>query len=1439
MRTPPFQRFIILALVFTTCAMHAAAAGAVTRYSRGGNWNTASSWTTNANCNTAANGVPAAGDDVVICAGDTITLNANTASLNSLTIRASGILNIGSNTTARTLTTATFSNAGTFTINTNANHQINITGAATNTGTFQVNAAVTTQTPDVTIGGLLTNSGTFQFAGGAALTWIVNGGISNSGTISVSTASNVTHTLQVQGAFTNTNVVNCAPDANSLCTLVFSGGTQTLGGGGTWTIPRLTLNNANGLTLTQSVTVSTLLTFTSGLVTTGANVLTLASGATVAGAGATRFVAGNLARGVPTGSPSLTWDVGVATPSVVYAPVTIAFDTVTTAGTVQVSTANGDHPNVASSTLDSTQSANRYWTLTNTGTVYTDVSPNFTFVAGDLDGAATPANFVAGKFALSDWSYPDIGTRTSTSTAASNILFADGLGDFALAESNPAAFAEYRFEQSSYSGATGEVIDSGTGGNNGTTAQLSGASLTTSNALPAIAGDPGTCRYGVFNRATKQYVALPAGFPNLGVSSGFTVSAWIRTTDNTLSAQRVFIDDEQISGASGWGMSLGEAGTGALRFYTRGAASALTTDTANVIASNTWYFVAVVADITLKRKRVYVFNAAGTVLANVTAVWTEASFGSDPGLTSIGGETNASNGENTNGFGFSGNIDYVRVHQYPLGQEQLQQLRQSTHPCSLVDHYQITLPGGSTAVTCDPAQVTVTAHDATHNPVAPLAGTVVNFSTSTADGVWTVKDAGSGTFTSSGLNNGVASYAWPGGETAFTVRLRHNAAATLSVNLVDSSSKTEAAGEDPSLTYANAALRISNGANAAQAIGTQIAGKPSNTGFGSQNLFLQAIRTDTSTGACTAIFPSGSQVDVDVGGVCANPTTCSQNVSLATSATTGTTSGNFVPNGAFGSTIRFLFNTANAEAPFRFSYADAGQIALQFRAAMPSPPATTFVTGSSANFVVRPFGLRISGVTTSASPAPTDPVLANAGANFNTTLTAVQWKTGDDADDNGVPDSDAQISGNAATPNFGQETSPVTAMLSSTLNAPAGGAAGSLSGASFSGFSSGAKTGAVSWSEVGFINLFASSSNYLASGQAVTNSATGLTGVGRFRPDHFTVTSRGTLAAGCSAPSLTAFTYMGQGFAINSFTMEARNSADAVTTNYRGAYARFVPTAFANFGVGGRSLDGSGTNLATRIDVGSIASGSWGASSGVLTASLSPIAVDRASPDNPDRFAQGRIGITPMDPDGVTILASAYDLDVDNNGTNDHFQLVGAPPAAGNVDLRFGRLRLVNSVGSQLFPRNVAASTEYWNGTAFTVNADDSCTAIPRISMAETFTPGFGLTACETTVTTSSVAFTGGKASITLAAPGTGNTGGLLLTPQLGTVTSGSIFCPSVGGAANPPSSAGLSWLLGNWDTANPDGNANTAYDDNPSARVSFGIYGSQPNSLIFFRESY
>ncbi|MBU1395817.1 MAG: LamG domain-containing protein [Gammaproteobacteria bacterium] len=260
------------------------------------------------------------------------------------------------------------------------------------------------------------------------------------------------------------------------------------------------------------------------------------------------------------------------------------------------------------------------------------------------------------------------GTAATGSRTALAANSADGIAH--LVALQPNLIANYRMDETTWTSASGQVLDS-SGRSHHATA-FNGAAI--AGATPAIPGTPGTCNYGMFDGA-NDYVAVPTSFPNL--TTDFTITAWMRTTNNAKGGQRIFIDDQSNSG--GYGFSLGDGGAGRLRFYTR-AVNPIILDTPNVIQNNTWYFVAAVADIVAKTKSLYVYNQAGTQLAYVTQTYT-GTWGTDAGAASIGGENNAS-GESGSSFKFSGNLDEVSVFSGALSAAKLSLVRSQTRPCS-------------------------------------------------------------------------------------------------------------------------------------------------------------------------------------------------------------------------------------------------------------------------------------------------------------------------------------------------------------------------------------------------------------------------------------------------------------------------------------------------------------------------------------------------------------------------------------------------------------------------------------------------------------------------------------------------------------------------------------------------------------------------------------
>jgi hypothetical protein len=287
---------------------------------------------------------------------------------------------------------------------------------------------------------------------------------------------------------------------------------------------------------------------------------------------------------------------------------------------------------------------------------------------------------------------------------------------------------------------------------------------------------------------------------------------------------------------------------------------------------------------------------------------------------------------------------------------------------------------------------------------------------------------------------------------------------------------------------------------------------------------------------------------------------------------------------------------------------------------------------------------------------------------------------------------------------------------------------------------------------------------------------------GRFIPDHLALTP-GSSTPACS-PS---FTYFGQDGFNTLFTLKAQNSSNQTTQNYQGGFAKLGLTAWGNFNFSSTSLP-----------AGSVLSASSTAPSGNWSLGLADVLAKHQVSRPTSLTAETSIIVkaAPVDSDGVTLTATAV---------------------APGTPLRYGRLNLQNVYGSELLQLPVSLTAQYWNGSAFVLNTDDSCTTVsaPASGSGLTFYPevtagvqGNHLSAAETIASVSATnKLVAGDAQLKFTAPGIGNDGYFDL----------SITAPN--------------WLKFDW-------NAAIAGDESPSARATFGIYKGN-DSQIFLREVY
>ncbi len=313
-----------------------------------------------------------------------------------------------------------------------------------------------------------------------------------------------------------------------------------------------------------------------------------------------------------------------------------------------------------------------------------------------------------------------------------------------------------------------------------------------------------------------------------------------------------------------------------------------------------------------------------------------------------------------------------------------------------------------------------------------------------------------------------------------------------------------------------------------------------------------------------------------------------------------------------------------------------------------------------------------------------------------------------------------------------------------------------------------------------------SASNTPAGGKYGCNVGSATAGpFGRFYPHHFTYAA--TLTPACVGGG---FTYMNQPALGLNLSLSAKSANETTTARYTAGY----PT-LGTFSITG---DNGGAAVAAARLSPALPAFVW--SNGVYTASGARAFTRNATPDGPyDSFA-----LKPnilAEPDGVAIAGAAL---------------------SNTTAIRSGRLRLVNTYGSELLAIRVPLRAESYTGTGWSIHAADNCTVVPTNTIAITNSGALA------PVIQSASPITLSSGLGTLVFNATAIAGSFDLAVNLNAAGVDTSCNAAHGGtAANTP------WLQGFWSAVC---NGTPAWAQDPNARIRVG---SPKAPYIYLRERY
>jgi MSHA biogenesis protein MshQ len=608
----------------------------------------------------------------------------------------------------------------------------------------------------------------------------------------------------------------------------------------------------------------------------------------------------------------------------------------------------------------------------------------------------------------------------------------------------PTRLAEYRMDEYSYAGNTGEVSDStgnGYGGVRvGSAASNAGGYVCRAVDIPA-------------NTTT----AISAIDTTVDVDSALgadgSISFWYRGNNAWVSSPEAQLLD--ASGSASRPFFLTRKSTGALRFILSDSAGSLLDAQSSVqaIAAGTWTHIAVTWRLATGTNQSTLRIYVGGVQVGVATGTTNGALDTSLLTLFLGDNRTTAIPTNATSASANGRMDEVKVYNYEISALEIAADLAVTHTCLPPLHHVEIRHGSGTGLTCTPSTLTVAACQDASCATAYTGGLT-------------------GTLTATGT----PSVVWPSGAN-FTIA---SGASTTTTNVqvttpgsvlfgasslsVTPSNATSCNFGSPACTFTatDAGLLFDVSDHFAES-------SPAPT------FTVKAVRKSDNALSCTPAFASVSKAITFTCGY-TNPSTGTLPIRVGTRALNAGNNASAACD-ATGQAVTLAFD-ATGTASTTVQYADVGQLSLTGKYTGSGSDAGLVMT-STDSFIAAPTSFAFSSY-------PTPPATVKAGVNFSATLTA-------------------RNAAGAATPNFGKETTPAAPTVTFAKALPAGGSSGGFTG-SFGSYSNGIATASnLQWSEVGQGDLTATLTAYLGSALGATGTTGSAGAVGRFTPDHFQV----------------------------------------------------------------------------------------------------------------------------------------------------------------------------------------------------------------------------------------------------------------------------------------------------------------------------------------------